>query len=305
VTRLGGIARWALAGLGALAIVLLVREAGAANVVAAVGGGWPWLAAVAALEVALALADVAALRSVLGDRARGVPLRAWARGAMLAYAAAAFLPAGRVAGEVARAATLSRWIGAPRAAAAASLLQGSYVAAVAAASLLCAASLGATALGGLALANAAMAATVAAVLVAGPRAAAGVAQVVPLAGAVLARFAPGDTVAGLPAVPVRAIGIALAGRAIHLAQCGALLAAVGAGCERAIAAAAIQLVAGNAGDLVPGRVGVVEAAYRVVAADVGLAGAASRAVALALLLRIAQLGIAAVCAAVCAARRAE
>ncbi len=108
---------------GISAIVVLIRDAGPAAVLATLLGAGVWLPLILALELAWMAMDVVALRALLGEPARKVPYAVWVRSAMMAYGIMVLLPGGRAGGEVARAATLAPFVGGPRSAAVGTRLQ--------------------------------------------------------------------------------------------------------------------------------------------------------------------------------------
>lgn len=269
----------ALGVLGAVTIAILVSDAGPAEVLEALRRALPYLPSIALAEMASALADVIALRSLHGP---GIPAPVWARSAATAYAAGALLPAGRVAGELARAAQIAPHAGGPRALAAASVLHATFLAASVIASLSCWAAVErispGSALGTLIAGNAVFHAVLAGMLFLGPRAG--------------ARLSGGPIDLGAPWAALAAMVIA---RVVQLLQCAALVLAAGGGIDLdgALVAEAIQLVAASLGDAIPGQAGVIEGAYRTFAPELGLVGSLAGALTIALSLRATRLALAA------------
>ena len=125
----GTILRGCLGVLGIFYVVHLIRAAGAGRVGAVLLSAGAWLPLVVALELYQAASDFASLRAILGPDWRRVPPRTWLRSSVVAYAMMILVPAGRAAGEVTRAALLSRTLGAPRAATTSTQLQAAYLSA--------------------------------------------------------------------------------------------------------------------------------------------------------------------------------
>ena len=85
------------------------------------------------------------------------------------------------------------------------------------------------------------------------------------------------------------------GRAVQLVQYGVIVRAVGgrAAPDAAFTAQGVHLVAATIGDVVPNQMGATEGAYRVFADTLGFADAPARALSIALVVRIAQVSLAA------------
>jgi hypothetical protein len=128
VRRIAG--RVLLAVIGLTLIAYLVRGAGPHRVAQVLWEARSWLPLIVLLELYQLVNDFVTLRMLLGSRWRDVPASTWIRASATAYAVMILVPAGRVAGEVTRAALLARHIGAPRAATAGAQLQASYVFAI-------------------------------------------------------------------------------------------------------------------------------------------------------------------------------
>jgi hypothetical protein len=287
---------------GITAVVLLVRSAGAERVLQTLLQAGVWLPVIASLEAAFMSMDVVALRGLLGDKGRAVPLAAWVRTALLQYGVMQLLPAGRAGGEVARAAALAPYVGGVRAAAAATRLQAATMLGNTAISLPC---------------------WVAVALVAGPQAALAWAVLVNalitgLVGSalivtarrstlgfwlgrrirVLASHGPSFDEALRDQVPWGAAIVATSvGRAFQTVQYGVILVAVGGTLtvESALVAQGIHLVGAGLGDLVPNQVGITEGAYALFAPALGLEAHPARAIGIALVARICQFCLAASC----------
>lgn len=263
--------RWVLFVIGVSAVVGLVYDAGPDAVWAALVGAGIFLPLVMLGEVGFAAMDVVALRLMYGERARHVPLRVWLRSAMMAYGIMVLLPAGRAGGEVMRAASLTPYLGGPRAAAGATLLQGVTLWGNTLVSIPCyiAVSMASNPTSGLAL------------FVLGNGVVTGVIGTVLLFGArfsklggwlgrrIKALASHGEDfdeslkeMHGSPALPV---GAALLGRLSQSFQYGIILLAVGGTVTigSAFVAQSIHIVGAGLGDMVPNAAGITEGAYRV------------------------------------------
>jgi hypothetical protein len=284
------------AGLGLMAY--LVGDAGAARVARVLAEAGLWLPLILAFEVAQIACDVLALRDLLGSRAREIPAAAWVRSSAVAYAFMALVPAGRAAGEVARASVVAKHVGGRTAAAASAQLQAAYLFGIGAASLGSAVVVASTfgpraALALLLAANAVVMWTVGA----------GVLAILwdgrlgkrlerlrrRLVGEVERRLSVAPE--AKRAIPWRAALICCAGRAAQLIQFGVLLAAVGGAwsVRGAFIAHGIELVGATLGDAVPNQLGVVDGAYRAFAGALGFAEAPARALSIAFLMHAARL----------------
>lgn len=230
----------------------------------------------------------------------------WLRGGLLAYLAGAFSPAGRVVGEAARASALAPSIGGARAVAGAARAHGVFLVANAAVSVLCFAAVARASGSRAPLAllvgwNAVLNGALGALLVSAARL-----RLAQVAGRVSSRLAARlaaleASARALPRAIGAAIALALLGRALHVLQAGVVLHALGGAFCAAWLGEAIQIAAANLGDAVPAQAGVLEAAARTFAPDLGLV--ASTADALALLLRAPRLALAALAGVVRAASR--
>jgi hypothetical protein len=284
-------------GIGLVA--WLVHRAGTERVLHAIADAGPWLPLIVLLEVGIVATDALALRSLLRERAEGMTRATWIHSVSLAYGCAVVLPAGRAAGEAARAAALARVIGLASAGRACARLQGSSLAANAIASVAAAA---VVALVGVApklplalLGNAVLCGALGVGILA-------LAQSARFARALRSwlpvLFRSAVQTPELPETRSTSAGAILAsalGRAIQAVQYGVVVRAVGgiATVGTAVAAQGIHLVGATIGDPVPGQVGATEGAYEIFASAVGLGDAPARAIAIALVVRVAQLLLAA------------
>ncbi|HTQ46911.1 MAG TPA: lysylphosphatidylglycerol synthase domain-containing protein [Polyangiaceae bacterium] len=304
--------RTALGIAGLFLVGYLVRSVGAERVWEVLLQAGPWLPVVLALEVVQLVADVGSLRVILGAHFKSVPAATWVRSSATAYAMMILVPAGRAAGEVTRAALLSTHIGAARAATASTQLQAAYLSANGLLSLvemaLVATFLGfanplALLLGGNVIFQAIVSTALLAIL--------WDARVGRWLERMRKRFAPRASEhppldpAFRRSIPWRAFLVSSASRGVQLVQYGIILYAVGGVPvpHGAVIAHGIHLVGATLGDLLPNQLGVVDGTYRALAGDLGFADAPARALSIALVARIAQLTLAALCVVVASVMR--
>lgn len=242
--------------------------------------------------------DIFVLRALLGDRARLAPASAYVRSAIDAYAVNILAPAGRASGEVARALSLAPHIGPGPVAASAIGVQGSSLVGTAGISMVCFAVLAshigpAARLSLLLAANVALTSAAGVTLLFGARSP----RVWRTLRRVVKSLPPVEHTAHAPgARPLRAALLSVTGRGVETFLWLGLLwaAARTASITQALGAQSVELVAALFGDLVPQRAGVTEGAFWLFGTDIGLPSPAS-AVALALLYRVNQLLLAALC----------
>lgn len=301
-----------LGGLGLLVVAYLVKSVGPERVGQVLwSAGW-CLPFVLILEGVQITCDAFALRTIIEGAAKEVPLRTWVRSSAAAYALMIIAPAGRGAGEIARGVLLARYVGAARATRAGTLLQAAYLAANGILSCVACAVVslryGIESLLALLLAaNALLMAVIAAALFAMASNARLGRWLVRLHRR-LARRGEDTPLAepqSRPAIPWRATLLSVLGRSAQVVQYGVVLVAVGgaASPEGALMANGIHLVGATLGDVVPNQLGVVDGAYLEFSNALGFADEPARALAIAFVPRIAQLGMAAVCVVVAAATR--
>ncbi|MGO9836529.1 MAG: lysylphosphatidylglycerol synthase domain-containing protein [Polyangiaceae bacterium] len=291
-------ARALLATLGLSLIAYLVRGAGADRVAHVLLQAGSWLPAILFLEVLQLSSDVVVLRMLLADGSSEVPPLAWVRSSAIAYAMMILVPAGRVAGEVARASVLAGHIGAPRAATASTQLQAAYLFAngalsTVACSVVCIwlgpRSTLALLLAGNALFMTAISAGLLAILWHG--------RVGRWLEALRQRFTKviGPSVAAGPdrgrRVPWREAMVCSVSRCAQVVQYAVILRAVGGvvTVRSAFVAHGIHLVGATIGDMIPNQLGVLDGAYRTFAADLGFGKDPARALSIAFVVHIAQL----------------
>ncbi len=299
---LWGYARGLFFVLGVAFVAFLVKDAGPQRVLDVMVAAGPWLPAIMLLDVAFLLSDSFAVYRILGDRARNIPRAAWVRSAALAYAFMVLLPAGRAAGEVARAAELAPHVEKTHATIAVTHLSAGYMFANAMMSALTA--LLAVRYGGvrtplamLAGLNALATGGMGVLLVT-------VSRSERLKRWLLGRFpklARGSFSQWFErersGVPVATTLICLSARCAQVLQYGLVLVAVGAvvSVPRAVLTMGIHLVSATVGDMVPNQAGVSEGVYSAFADWMGLAHAPERALSVVLVVRIAQLSLALIC----------
>ncbi len=297
-SRLKALGRIVLLALGVIAIVGLVTDAGPAAVGAVLKRAAIYLPLVVVCELGFVGVDIFSLRYLYGERARGVPIRVWLRSAIVAYGVMIFLPAGRTGAEVVRAANLAPHVGVPRAAAAATALQGSVLLGNTLVSLVCYVAVLAAApssmLGWLVVGNAVVTFVIGGAILFGARHS----RVGGWLGRRIAALAAHGTrfdesLRELPA-PHVPVALSFLGRLFQTVEYGVILVAVGATLTGLgpFVAQAISLVAAGVGDMVPNQLGVSEGAYRLFATTLGLADAVAAAISIALVQRICQFSLA-------------
>jgi hypothetical protein len=301
--RIAIIGRVLLAVAGIALVSYLVRQAGPDRVLQILWRARSWLPLIIALEVLQLLNDFVILRHLLGERWTDVPWPTWVRSSALAYALMILVPAGRAAGEVARATLLSKHIGAARAATASTQLQAAYVFAIAVVSTIECAVVGSwlgfrSPLVLLLAANALFMAALAVGLIGilrGNR-----------AGRWLERMQqrfkrssehPPLDPATRRRVPWKAAIFCSLSRSAQVVQYGVILRAVGGATDvrRAMVAHGIHLTAVTVGDVFPNGLGIVDSAYKAFAAVVGFGDAPERALSIALVAHMTQLIVATAC----------
>lgn len=298
--RRGSLGRWVLFVLGIVAVVLLIRDAGWANVRSAVVRTAPFLPVVVLLEAAWVGCDTLALMGLYGREARRDVLPTdWLRSALWAYSIMILLPAGRAGGEVARASILSRPAGG-RAIAHSTQLQAAVLLANTVISIPCLVAVGWSS-GWLHPLSLLLVGNGVATAVAG-MAILLVAKHSRLGERLARRFKAlrvigheADRVLGpSKTLPVLAIGWTSLGRALQTLQYGVILWAVGGvfGLHASLVTQGIHLVGAGLGDFVPNAVGITEGAYRIFAGALGLADEPARAISIALVARLCQFGLA-------------
>lgn len=298
-TRLGTWIQGGLLVVGLALVAYFVWTTGPRLVLAALRDAGPYVPFLAALEGIVVFTDIGAIVTLLGPDARRVSARGWLRSSSLAYGCSILLPAGRTASEAARASVLAAYVGGLRAATAAAQLQASAlvadglisgIAALVVLDLHNSHQLPAL-LGGNLLLTAAGGATLL-VLIRNRRVAGALGRRFPR---LFARFAAGE---GEPYTwGFGSCAWSFVGRAIQVFEFGIALLAVGGTLDatNAFVAFGIHAVTATIGVAVPNQVGVADGAYVLFADTLGFAGAPARALALMLVVRATQVGLALVC----------
>lgn len=279
--------RIALSTLGLAGVGLLIHRASGSQVLAALQAAAIYFPIVVVLEGCMLACEAAGLYLLYGEERRKLAPADLARAAVVAYPMMVLLPVGRAAAEAMRAGLLAHKTSGPRAAAAATRMQGVLLLANALISVLCA--LAALALIGPSILPAAIAVNTVLVLGLGLSVLYGGRRVG--LGAWLGRLSRrvgrsgtqfDDYLRQGPAIPVRSVLWAFASRLLQLGQYMVLLTAVGGqlGILRGLCTQGIHLVGSAMGDLIPGQLGVTEATYSLWSQALGLDAAAALAIAL-------------------------
>lgn len=293
--------RAALLLLGVVVLTAIVVSTGVDRVLEALREALPLIPVLLVLDVFYASFEVLAHRSVLGPRAREIPLISFLRVSMVTYCTAALAPLGRAGGEVARAMGFAPFVGAGRATAAGANMQGSVLIANALISIPCAIAV-ARVVGAAHALTWLIAANAFGTLVLGS--ATWILSRSKLGARLGARFPKlkklgSDLDEGARATKselLRATLFATLSRGVQVGQYAVLLLSVGGAVtvSSVLVTMGIHLVGAGFGDMVPSQVGVHEATYRLFADVIGLADPA-RAVSIALLARIVSYLVAGLC----------
>ena len=278
---------FAIVGLGALA--LLVRSVGPAALVAALRSSARWLPVLLALEVGRVAMEALASRSLSARVRDRVSVAQLARVHVISFAVCNVMPAGRAAGEAVKAALLSRFVGAPEAAAIGTGNQAAALLGAAVVALPCAiAAAWMTGSSPLTWALVAFALATTAVTVAFQIAC----RRPDIGGALVRRFtrmeqAPAvfqDAIDRIPLVPVAATAAAVGSRVLLALELAILLHAFSgsAGLGRTLLALGVSMVGGAVGDFVPGQLGASDGAFALAAPALGISRADGVAVAMTL-----------------------
>ena len=275
------------AAFGIAAMALLVRSVGASALVAALRSSARWLPLLFALELGRVATEMWASRSLSASVRARVPFAELARAHVIGYAVACVMPAGRAAGEAVKAAMMSRFVGAPEAAAVGAANQSSAMLGGALAAVPCVIAAywitGWSALtGGLLVFTIVSLAIVAAFQIACRRRDVG--------GALIRRITKMEesstsfeaAIGRIPPVPLVATIAALTSRAFFAIELAVLLyATAGAvGFGRTWLALGVSLVGGAVGDMVPGQLGASDGAFALAAGTLGITAADGVAIAM-------------------------
>jgi hypothetical protein len=288
--------RWLFLVGGLVALVFIFRDIGLDRVLDAVRATstlFPWILLLEAVWISF---DTFALRALYADAADRVPARAWLRSACSAYAVMILLPAGRAGGEVARGALLYEHAG-TGAVDKSTQLQAAVLIANAVISVPAALAVAAYVGWGhtltlLVLGNGLVTLAIGAgiiLVLRRSRLGAWLQRRFGLAQGIEERVAVGPLFS--------AIALTSVGRGVQTVQYAVILWAVGGqlGLQPGLITQGVHLVGAGLGDFVPNAVGITEGAYRLFATPLGLGDTPERAVAIALVARLAQFSLAFAC----------
>lgn len=299
-TRYG---RWILLVLGLGAMVFLVASIGPVRVWETIKTAGPWLPLIFVLDLSWLATEGVALLVLYGEDRRKVSVRDWAEVTMVQYTTMMVLPVGRAGAELARAAMMGRHVGKAKAAAGAALMQSFTLMVNALVSGVCLiAVVSAAQNAGLTLllsVNAAMTFTLGVGIYLVMRHA-------KVGGALGKRFKKlshwgpemDEHFQESRSRHGTAIAFCLAGRSVQVIQYGLILFAVTGAVtvSSALITDGIQLVGRGLGDMVPNQVGVTEGAFAAFAGALNLSEHPERAISIALIGRVSNLSVAALCA---------
>lgn len=291
--------RFALAGLGILAVCLLVYKLGARKVLETMAQAGVWLPVIFALDLGWLAIESGAVLLLYGEESKKLRPVDWWRALFVHFATFIFVPVGRVSAEIARAGVLGSRVGKTRAAAGAAVMQSLTLTTNALLSVACLLALVSTTRDASAMTLMTLNIVATGTLGVGLYL---VLRHVKLGGFLgrkfskLSRFGPEIDAhvregAGRHGV---ALLICVFARAVQALQYGIILYAVSGdfSISGALVAEGIQLAARSMGDPIPNQVGVTESAFALCAGAVGLAGLPEKAVAVALLGRLSNLTVA-------------
>jgi hypothetical protein len=273
--------------VGLVAMALLVRSVGPSALVTALRSSARWLPLLFALELGRVATEIWATRSLSAAVRARVPFVELTRAHVLGYAIASVMPAGRAAGEALKAAMLSRFVGAPEAAAVGAANQSSAMLGGALAAIPCviaAYSLtGTSALtGSLAVFTVVSLFIVAAFQIACRRRDVGGALIRKITKMEESSTSFEAAIGRIPPVPLVATIAALASRALFTIELVVLLHATAGvmGFGRTWLTLGVSLVGGAIGDMVPGQLGASDGAFALAAGTLGITAADGVAIAM-------------------------
>jgi hypothetical protein len=287
--------------LGACLLASTVYGVGARKILAVAARGLPFLPLIALCSLTFYSLESWAHRSMLGSERSKIPNATFVRTTLAAYAGSVLLPLGRASAEVLRTAAYSPYVGGARAVAASATFQAPTLLSTAVHGFACYLVLGSTfgfsqAMSWILLAHATGSCILAGLVFAVARRAA--------LGKRVARWFPklarhAETFDGATTLPIRvflrATGYCLLARVAEVVQYAVILAALGLTPSPAmsVVAGAIHLVGATVGEATPSQLGAVEGAFAYFAEALGLGGDPARAVTIPLLVRAAQVALAA------------
>ncbi len=258
--RVMAVLRPAFAVVGVALLVLLVQHAGVEELGRVLSHAAPWLPWVVLLEVVRLSLEAVATWVAYGSRAREVPFRCMLRAQLISTAVSSVAPAGRAAGEAAKAALLSPYTGGATALAAAATSQAASLVSGGLISLPCA--FAAYRLTGVSWLTLALGAHALVLLLMGLGMHAGLRD------------------GALP--PARPLVATFLARTLQVVQYGLLAVAVGidTSAVEALVAQGLHLVSMAVGALVPGQFGVRDGAFALSAKAFGTTTARAMSIAL-------------------------
>ncbi|MGC4123024.1 MAG: hypothetical protein QM765_52325 [Myxococcales bacterium] len=289
---------------GIATVAALVYHVGPAELWSVLAWSWPIVPAVVVLDLAWFSLEGVALLLFYGPARKNIPMRVWIHALTTHYSTMVVLPVGRVGAEAVRATMLAPYVGGAKTAAGAAQMQVMVLianAVLCVPSFIAAASLGGWK-GSLAVlvivnffANGGLGVALQLFL-----------RKVKVGGWLGQKFASmvqwgpelDAELRSQPAVPVLPALLCVAGRSLQALEYGLVLATV-ANTSLTFAgtfiAEGIHIGAAALGDMVPNQVGVAEGMYRVFADSLGLAAHPERALAIALVVRVANFLAAGLC----------
>lgn len=300
--RFKRILKWAFLAVGVCVVAYLVNEVGPARVLETLLAAGPYMVLLVLFDFGWFSTEIAAHRMLLEEDAKKIPWPEFIRAQMVTYIFMVLVPAGRAGAEIARATAFTPYVGAGRAAAAATNAQALSLIANACITVPCLVAIGMIcgwdhaltwlmALNGLVtLVGGSVILVLSRKLRVGRFLGKRIRKMVHVA----------DDLDGALRVPrrrlVEVVAVLFVGRISQTVQYGIALLAVGGLFTGggALLAQGVHLVGAFAGDFIPNQVGVVEGTYRVFAGTLGFADDPAKAVSIALLARISQIILASI-----------
>jgi hypothetical protein len=288
-----------MAVAGVAAVVLLIRQVGARELLTLALRALPWIPLLLLLEGVRIACETFGTRAIVAGERRQMDLASWLRMHLVANAALVMLPAGRAICEGIKIASLSKTYGPPRSAAYVVMQHSMTLLALAVISIPCAV--------------ASHFATGMSLLTIGIIVHGGLCMFGTIAVQVAARKAivPGfakkwfvhsegaleifrDTARAIPALPIGCLLGKLGNRVVQAFQFGVILHALGAfgTAERAFLADGVNLVGSALGELLPAQIGAMDGTFAL--ASNALVINIAAAMAIANLMRLVQMGWSAV-----------
>ncbi|MBW2464090.1 MAG: flippase-like domain-containing protein [Deltaproteobacteria bacterium] len=295
--RFKRILKWAFLAVGTAVVVYLVNEVGPARVLETLLAAGPYMVLLVLFDFGWFSTEIAAHRILLEEDAKKIPWPEFVRAQMVTYVFMVLVPAGRAGAEIARATAFNPYVGAGRAAAAATNAQALSLLANSLITIPCLIAIGSIcgwdhALTWLMALNGFVTFVGGTVILALSRKL----RIGRFLGKRIRKMVHvADDLDGALRVPrsrlIKAVAVLFVGRISQTIQYGIALLAVGGLFTGggALLAQGVHLVGAFAGDFIPNQVGVVEGTYRVFASTLGFADDPAKAVSIALLARISQI----------------